>query len=89
VFVVPVAEMRTFDWARMTTLLLAVEVLSPSSRRGDRFTKRRAYQEHGVLCYWVVDIEGRAGEIWTPRATSPGVERERLVWHPDGPPCRS
>jgi hypothetical protein len=42
------------------------------------------YQEFGVPWYWVVDIAGRAGEIWTPHATSPVIERERLVWHPPG-----
>ena len=40
-FVVPVKEARTFDWSRIKTLLLAIEVLSPSTRRYDRFTKRR------------------------------------------------
>src|SRR2546430_10239312 len=58
--------------------------LSPSTSRNDRFTKRRLYQEYGVPWYWIVDIDGRAGEIWTPQATSPMIERERLVWHPQG-----
>ena len=44
-FVVELAEARTLDWRRMRTLLLAVEVLSPSSVRADRFTKRRLYQQ--------------------------------------------
>ena len=82
VFVVAIAEARTFDWKRMRTLLLAVEVLSPSTSRYDRFTKRRVYQEFGVPWYWMVDIEGRAAEIWTADATSPRIERERLVWEP-------
>lgn len=34
---------------------LAVEVLSPSSRRKDLQLKRSAYGELGVRCYWVVD----------------------------------
>jgi Uma2 family endonuclease len=84
VFVVPLEEVRTFDWKRIRTLLLAIEVLSPSSRRADRFTKRRAYQEHGVPWYWVVDIEGRAVEIWTPQATFPTIDRERVEWQPHG-----
>lgn len=84
VFVVDRDEARTFDWQQMTTLLLAAEVLSPSTRRHDRFTKRRAYQEHNVLVYWIVDIEARAAEIWTPRATAPVRALDRLVWHPVG-----
>ena len=84
VFVVAMEEASTFDWARMKTLLLAIEVLSPSTRRYDRFTKRRVYQEFHVPCYGMVDIEGRAAEVWTPDATFPTVERERLLWHPEG-----
>ena len=47
-FVVPLGEARTLDWSQMRTLLLAVEVLSPSTARADRFTKRRLYQEVGI-----------------------------------------
>jgi Uma2 family endonuclease len=83
-FVVAIDEARTFDWNRMRTLLLVVEVLSPSTSRYDRFTKRRVYQEYGVPWYWIVDIQARAAEIWTPDATSPTLERERLVWQPQG-----
>src|SRR5205807_7658099 len=77
-------EVRTGDWARVKTLLLAVEILSASSRRADRFTKRRIYQEAGVACYWVVDLDEKAIEAWTPDATFPAVEREQVVWRPAG-----
>jgi len=80
VFVVAIEEARTFDWKQMKTLLLAIEVLSPSTRRYDRFTKRRVYQEFGVPWYWMVDIEARAIEVWTPDATLPTIERDRVVW---------
>jgi Uma2 family endonuclease len=83
-FVVAMEEARTFEWGKMRTLLLAVEVLSASTARYDRFTKRRVYQEYGVPWYWMVDIEARAAEIWSPEAISPRLERERLVWHPRG-----
>jgi len=83
-FVVRLDEARTLDWARMKTLLLAVEVLSPSSVRADRFTKRRLYQEAGVPLYWVVDAEQRAVEVWTPDASFPVREEEQLTWHPAG-----
>jgi Uma2 family endonuclease len=36
-------------------LILAVEVLSPSTRRKDLIYKRSKYEECGVLSYWVVD----------------------------------
>jgi Uma2 family endonuclease len=83
-FVVDLEEARTLSWARMRTLRLAVEVLSPSSVRADRFTKRRLYQEQGIPMYWVVDADARSVEVWTPGATVPAVERERVGWHPAG-----
>ncbi|HEY4101813.1 MAG TPA: Uma2 family endonuclease [Gemmatimonadales bacterium] len=74
---------ETWRWSDITHLRLAVEILSPSSVRADRFTKRRLYQEQRVPAYWVVDIEKRAIEVWTPDATFPVIERERLLWkHP-------
>src|SRR3954466_12486889 len=39
-------------------LLLAVEVISPSSARYDRVTKRALYQRH-VPEYWVIDLNAR------------------------------
>jgi Uma2 family endonuclease len=84
VFVVDLAEARTLDWTRMTHLLLAIEVLSPSSIRADRCTKRRLYQEVGVPLYWVVDPDARTIEAWTPADTVPSVEQERVSWQPEG-----
>ncbi len=84
VFVVPVEQARTLDWARMKDLLLIVEVLSPSSLRADRFTKRLEYQHQGVPLYWIVDLDQRQVEIWTPADAFPAFERELLVWHPKG-----
>jgi Uma2 family endonuclease len=81
-FVVPMADARTGDWARMQRLLLVIEVLSPSTSRADRFAKRRLYQEQGVPVYWIVDGEAQSVEVWTPELDFPAVERERLVWHP-------
>ena len=66
----------------MRHLLLAVEVLSPSSTRADRFTKRRLYQEQRVPVYWAVEGDERWVEVWVPDAELPIVERERLAWHP-------
>jgi Uma2 family endonuclease len=38
-------------------LVLAVEVLSPSTRRKDLVLKRSKYEDVGVASYWVVDPE--------------------------------
>jgi Uma2 family endonuclease len=84
VFVVALDEARTMDWSFMKSLLLAVEVLSPSSTRADRFTKRRLYQEVGVPVYWVVDADEHFVEVWTPDTKFPHFEREELTWHPAG-----
>ncbi len=44
---------------------LAIEVLSPSTRRIDREEKAAEYAEAGVTEYWIVDPEGRAIEVLT------------------------
>lgn len=36
-------------------LALAVEVLSPSTRRKDQLLKRSKYQDSGIASYWIVD----------------------------------
>jgi Uma2 family endonuclease len=83
-FVVDREEARTLDWTRMQTLLLAVEVLSPSTARYDRFTKRRLYQEVGVAQYWIVDSDARTVEVWTPTDKFPATIDSTLTWHPAG-----
>ena len=83
-FVVDRDEARTMDWQRMRTLLLVVEVLSPSTARYDRFTKRRLYQDANIPAYWIVDAERRQIEVWTPELELPRVETERVTWSPSG-----
>lgn len=82
VFVVPRDEAMHGDWARLRTLLFVAEVLSPSTARADRFTKRRRYQEAGVPVYWIVDGDEQRVEVWTPDAELPVIETQRLVWRP-------
>jgi len=84
VFVVPLEQARTLEWAKMTHLLLVAEVLSPSTRRADRFTKRLEYQRRGVRLYWIVDPDEQQVEVWTPADSFPQFERDRLAWHPAG-----
>jgi Uma2 family endonuclease len=40
----------------------------------------------GIPLYLIVDPDERAVEVWTPEATLPVLERERLAWHPEGAP---
>lgn len=84
IFVVDITEARALQWSAMRHLLLAVEMLSPSSTRADRFTKRRLYQEQRIPLYWVVNGDDRVVEIWTPDTQFPTFEREELRWHSAG-----
>lgn len=43
--------------------VLAVEVLSPSTRRIDRLSKLSAYEEAGVDSYWLVDPDPQAPSL--------------------------
>lgn len=83
VFVVPVSE-----WKRIAKegfpareLLLAVEVLSPSSSRMDRVKKRPGYQRH-VPEYWIIDVEARIVERWRSGDTRPEILTDLLQWEP-------
>jgi Uma2 family endonuclease len=84
VFVVPMHEVRRLRTEMPAhDLLVAAEVLSPSSGRHDRVTKRRPYQRH-VPQYWIIDLDARLVERWTPPDERPEVLTERLTWHPTG-----
>jgi len=83
-FVVPLIEGKApRTWEQVGRLLLAVEVLSPSTLRADRGDKRELYQRKGVPEYWVVDIDARRIERWRP--TDPLAETfvDVLAWQPD------
>lgn len=57
---------------------LAVEVLSPSTARNDRYTKKQLFERHGVPYYWIVDPEARAIEVHcAPPALSRAHDRPR------------
>ena len=79
--VVPAGELRTHsDIVRH--LLLAVEILSPSSARHDRVTKRPRYQRNRVPEYWIVDDRSQTVERWRPDDVRPELISEQLRWHP-------
>lgn len=65
-------------------LLLAVEVLSPTTARADRVAKRTVYREEGVGEYWIIDLDTRAIERSTPEDARPEILAETLEWHPAG-----
>ncbi len=85
-FIVPREEISS-SWTSCRTLLLAVEVLSPSSRRADRKIKRQRYQEAGVNTYWIVDHEAGVVEVWHPDDERPEIVTQVLNWRlrPDLP----
>ncbi len=84
VFVVPTGLTTEKDPPEAPRLRLVVEVLSESTSRRDRFTKRVLYQRQGIETIWLLDPERRVVEVWTPGATLPVVETERLSWQPAG-----
>jgi Uma2 family endonuclease len=84
VFVVPRTRGRMpRAWREVRHLLLAVEVLSPSSGRRDRVTKRRKYSEMGAE-YWIVDGKARCVERWMPGADQSEIVRDSIAWCPAG-----
>jgi Uma2 family endonuclease len=88
IFVIPAggapSDDDAFRWSDVSSLLLAVEVISPSSIRTDRITKREYYMNVGVPDYLIVDIDARIIERWIQGRETPAVLRDRLVWHPPG-----
>jgi Uma2 family endonuclease len=79
VFVVP--EIQT-SWREVTTLSVAVEILSPSTARADRYDKKKAYQRYRVPEYWIVDLDARMLERWHPDDSRPEVLSDVLTWRP-------
>ena len=78
-FVVPAGEV-TGDWRDCQTFLLVIEVVSPSSARGDRLKKRRRYQQRGVATYWIVDPDAQLAEVWHPQDERPEIVTDALRW---------
>jgi Uma2 family endonuclease len=84
-FVVPSADgRRPRHFRDVGRLLLAVEILSPSTARADRVAKRTLFREEHVPEYWIVDLDSRTVDRSTPGDSRMEVASERLTWHPDG-----
>jgi len=61
-------------------VVLVVEVLSPSTAARDRGIKRLLYQRAGVPEYWIVDVDARRIERWTPDASSAEIRHDVIEW---------
>ncbi|MEJ7809933.1 MAG: Uma2 family endonuclease [Gemmatimonadaceae bacterium] len=82
-FVVPAREAGLIrEWSDVRALLLAIEILSPSTARFDRGVKRDYFQRRRVPEYWVIDLDARLIERWRPDGQQPDVARDRLIWQP-------
>ena len=82
-FVVPeplAGQMK--HWSDIDSLLLVVEILSPSTAFGDRNRKRPEYQKRRIPEYWIVDLDARIVECWRPDDSRPEVLSIQLGWHP-------
>jgi Uma2 family endonuclease len=79
--VVPAGVLRSYEDI-VDRLLLAVEIISPSSARFDRVVKRPKYQRERVPEYWAVDERSGTVERWRPDDERPEILSEKLVWHP-------
>ena len=87
VFVIPndcVPSDRRMKWKDVDRLVFAAEVLSPSSLHQDRVLKRDFYLNRGVPDYWILDMDARVFECWSPHRERPTIVRDQLVWHPAG-----
>ncbi|MGH7663503.1 MAG: Uma2 family endonuclease [Gemmatimonadaceae bacterium] len=83
VFVAPrAAGQPSEQWKDISELLLAVEVLSPSTARWDRSAKRLRYQRARVPEYWIVDLDARVVERWRPDGEKPELLVASLAWRP-------
>ena len=67
------------SWETSGPLLLAIEVLSPSTARFDRVRKRTKYLLMGAE-YWIVDLDARVVEVWHPDSAQPTIEDRRAEW---------
>ena len=84
VFVLPMLEVeRVRREMPARELLVAAEVLSASSSRGDRVAKRTLYGRR-VPEYWIVDLDARIVERWHLHAEQPDVLIRTLEWHATG-----
>jgi Uma2 family endonuclease len=73
-------------WTELPVPILAVEILSRSTRTRDLTLKRQAYLRIGVAEYWVIDRFARNALVWTEKNSDPAIETTGLRWSPTGAP---
>lgn len=82
-FITPfVNGQRPESYEEAGSLLLAVEVLSPSTSRLDRTRKRNLYRRFNVAEYWIVDTDARVIERWRPDEARPEILDGVIEWKP-------
>ena len=78
----PVDGRSPQSYAEVKRLLLAVEVLSPSTARLDRVVKRALYRDEDVPDFWIVDLDSRTFERSTPADSRVDVLDQHIEWMP-------
>lgn len=87
-FVAPLIDGRRPEtWKEIHALVLAIEVLSPSTAFADRNRKRRIYMSEPVDEYWIIDLDARVVEGWAKGIDRAEVLTESLVWQPREAPA--
>ena len=61
---------------------LVAEVISPESRRRDRFDKHDLYEQHGVQEYWMLDPEASRWRYFIWRTGNTGWSVVGVRWGP-------
>lgn len=84
VYRIPADGIVRRDWSIVRELVLAIEVLSPSTARYDRGLKRHFYLRSPTDEYWIVDIDSRVIERWRRGDERPEILTEALAWRPAG-----
>ena len=84
VFVIPiVGGRRATNWSDAPHPILAAEVLSPSTSRADRVTKRKLFRDERTPEYWIVDPDARVRAIDSADSRV-DVLADRIAWSPAG-----
>ena len=65
---------------------LAVEIVSPSTARSDRQTKKQLFARYGIPYYWIVDPDTRVIEVYRAEAGVYGDAERRTGDLTDIPP---
>ena len=73
-------------WHGSDGVLLAIEVLSPTTACSDRQAKRQLYPRERIAEYWIVDLEARLVERWRPDDERPEILVDTLTWNPASAP---